>query len=224
MAWSIRGWLCHLQGRALGTRLDAGWLPVDSLLPPDPLQFQPQTLPAHRFWIRWVTNVTPQLCWGFREAAEASALWSRARVGPGDLLSHRITSRPLEICPAPLEAAGKAPWSNFSHCARPAALQKELCSSSAASPCSPAPRNIPCLLPGVPLAETAAQKGGESTDPTYPRGRGAASLWESSPAEGGEGAELEGEGPRNPLGGEGNQELRSATSVVGEQRPHSKPW
>lgn len=58
---------------------------VDSLLSADPLEFQPQTLPAPRFGLRWVTSVTSQLCWGSREATEASAPWSRAHVGP-DLL------------------------------------------------------------------------------------------------------------------------------------------
>lgn len=52
LVWSTRGGLCHLhctKSRALVAA---------SGFPPDPLQFLPQTLPAHRFWVRWVTSVT----------------------------------------------------------------------------------------------------------------------------------------------------------------------
>lgn len=176
------------------------WLPVDPLFPPHPLQFQPQIPPAHRFRLRWVTSVTAQLCWGFREATEALALWSRAPVGPGHLLSHRI----LEICPAPLEAAGKTPWSKFSCCARSPAPWKELCSSSAAS----TPEEHP--LPWLKLWHKR-----EETHRSHKRGRGAASLWESSPAVGVEREELEGGRSRNPLGAEGSQKLSGSATSVG---------
>lgn len=194
------------------------WLPVDPLFPPHPLQFQPQIPAAHRFRLRWVTSVTAQLCWGFREATEALALWSRAPVGPGHLLSHRI----LEICPAPLEAAGKTPWSNFSCCARSPAPWKELCSSSAAS----TPEEHPLTSPAV--AETAAQKGGDPQIPQkgageqHPRGN-PPQLWEWREKS------WRGNDPEIPLV---LKEVRScqglsplwAAGVVGEQRPHPKSW
>lgn len=136
-----------LGGRALGTH-------QDSLLPPDPLEFQPQTLPAHRFWIRWVTSVTSQLCWGFREAAEASALWSRAQVAPGD---------PTESPPDPWRFV-QHPWKQQGRFPG-AILVPVLCSSSAASTCSPPLRNIPCLPLWCPHG-----CGTKSSDPTKGEG------------------------------------------------------
>lgn len=156
---SSREWLCHphCAGRESSGSTPGWWLAGNSLLPPDPQEFQPQALPAHRLWLKWVASVASQLCRGSREAAEALALWSRAGVGP-------ISSpRPLEICPAPLEVAGNAPWNNSSGVP---------CSVSCFAPPQlppPAPHpwgTSPARSRGVPRAETAAHTGG---DPQIPQ-------------------------------------------------------
>lgn len=152
LVWSTRG------GSATSPALrELWWLPVDPLLPPDPLQFQPQTLSSSQISAQVGDKCHIPALLGFREATEAS--------GPEDL-PHRITSRPLEVCPAPLEAAGKTPWSNFSCFSQSPALWKELCSFSAASTCPPPLGNIPCCSCSVPVAETAAPKG---ADPQIPQ-------------------------------------------------------
>lgn len=85
--------------------------------------------PSSQILISWVTKVTSQLCWDFREAAGASALWNRRSLPrnhlqtPGDLSSTAGRSREGSLeqfqgsCdPAqPLSAPSRSSCCSFPH-------------------------------------------------------------------------------------------------------------